>query len=455
MGADSPADPAADLRKAWDDWIEELQLARDALEDPAYHPAPASDRNLGEGYRYLLGHLHRLIEAEAHQDPDFPYFQRHPWTISKYTIENPDNLYLYAPLDPEGTYRVRGRAVDHAHWRGPRSRAERLAPHYVIFEAHTMSPGDSGGLAELVDGRRAITGMLDSTRLEVEADGSFEVLVAPERPAGYRGNFLPSRAEKSGPLPQGQVTDAPLSARRLFVREVFGDWEREEALELEIVRVGMEGRQPRPRTSADMAAQLRRVGELVRNQVRFWNLFYGVVLDPFGTATEKRPSHLPRNGLIDPAPANLATGGGQATNFFAGGVFELAEDDALLIEVRTAAEPAYTGFHLGNFWGESLDYANHVTSLNHLQAHRDADGALRFVVSHRDPGVPNWLDTTGHPAGYMTLRLTYPEPLASRVVPLRQLRDQLPDATPDVSAEQRRRQVESRQRHVARRYRQY
>jgi hypothetical protein len=75
MGADSPADPAADLRKAWDDWIEELQLARDALEDPAYHPAPASDRNLGEGYRYLLGHLHRLIEAEAHQDPDFPYFQ--------------------------------------------------------------------------------------------------------------------------------------------------------------------------------------------------------------------------------------------------------------------------------------------------------------------------------------------------------------------------------------------
>ena len=34
------------------------------------------------------------------------------------------------------------------------------------------------------------------------------------------------------------------------------------------------------------------------------------------------------------------------------------------------------------------------------QARHDPDGMLRFVISERDPGVANWLETTGHPRGY-------------------------------------------------------
>jgi MarR family len=62
-------------------------------------------------------------------------------------------------------------------------------------------------------------------------------------------------------------------------------------------------------------------------------------------------------------------------------------------------ELSYTGFHLGNLWGESLDYGNHVTSLNGFQAEPDADGMTRYVVAHADPGVPNWFDTTVAPRG--------------------------------------------------------
>lgn len=29
----------------------------------------------------------------------------------------------------------------------------------------------------------------------------------------------------------------------------------------------------------------------------------------------------------------------------------------------------------------------------------DAVGSIRFVIAHRDPGVPNWLDTAGHQRG--------------------------------------------------------
>jgi hypothetical protein len=38
------------------------------------------------------------------------------------------------------------------------------------------------------------------------------------------------------------------------------------------------------------------------------------------------------------------------------------------------------------------------------QALADDDGRYRFVLSHRDPGVHNWLDTTGRHAGIVILR---------------------------------------------------
>jgi hypothetical protein len=123
--------------------------------------------------------------------------------------------------------------------------------------------------------------------------------------------------------------------------------------------------------------------------------------------------------------------------------------------------PAYMGFHLANVWGESHDYANHVSSLNGTQAVRDDDGHYRYVVAHCDPGVPNWLDATGLREGFMTLRWTYPRPtdrlptVTVRKVSFGELGDHIPASTPRVSPEQRREQVRVRQEHVQRRYRQY
>ena len=54
---------------------------------------------------------------------------------------------------------------------------------------------------------------------------------------------------------------------------------------------------------------------------------------------------MPRNDLNQPALANLAMGGGQSTNVYSGGVYDLQPDEAL-IEVVVPVEPAYMGFHL-------------------------------------------------------------------------------------------------------------
>jgi hypothetical protein len=146
-----------------------------------------------------------------------------------------------------------------------------------------------------------------------------------------------------------------------------------------------------------------------------------------------------------------------------GGVFRLERGETLVVEIACPTMPEHLGLHLGNFWGESLDFANHVSSLNHMQSRRDDDGVYRFVVSAEDPGVQNWLDTTGLEAGYLTVRFTYPNmpaeselPTATaRLVPLTQIRSQLDPDTPYFPVEQRINQIRVRRRHVALRYRQY
>jgi len=350
-------------------------------------------------------------------------------------------VHLYAPLDSQGTFRIEGRAYDHSHRRGARSSSERLAPLYVIFEAHSVAPGDCGALDELWDGSRVLTGMLDSTAMKVEPDGSFEIMLAPERPDGYTENFISTLREEQGKPDAG--------ATKLYVREIFGDWDREHSLDMQITRVGNEGRHPAPRTAAQTAAQLRDIGNKLKGNIRFWSAFYGFLLDPFEKAPQRGPFHLRRNEILQPRQAGLSTGGGQATNLFGGGLFDLAPDEALIAEVSLVEEPVYVGMHLSDYWGQSLDYANRLTSITQEQAHRDEDGRLRYVIAHRDPGVPNWLDTTELASGYITLRTTFPEspsadrqPTAScKLVPFGEIADALPDATPRVTEAARRAQL--------------
>ena len=111
-----------------------------------------------------------------------------------------------------------------------------------------------------------------------------------------------------------------------------------------------------------------------------------------------------------------------STNLYAGGVVELGPDEALIVENRIKLPPQYMGFQLGNLWGESIEYAHQVGSRNGHQSHVDDDGVIRYVIAHRDPGVHNWLDTTGHPEVFMSPRWAYSETPD-------------PDQWPEISAE--------------------
>src|SRR5690606_3535839 len=120
--------------------------------------------------------------------------------------------------------------------------------------------GDSGSLMELRPGVKVQTGKLDSTQIEVDADGGFEILLAPERPPGHTGNFIATSKQTKRPHPD--QPDASLRRHACWVsgRQLFCDWEREDPAPLTLTQIGADGGHPPAYDPETAAAQLRRMG---------------------------------------------------------------------------------------------------------------------------------------------------------------------------------------------------
>jgi hypothetical protein len=94
------------------------------------------------------------------------------------------------------------------------------------------------------------------------------------------------------------------------------------------------------------------------------------------------------------------------------------------------------------------------SSLNGAQARVDRDGVFRAVVSAKDPGVPNWLDTAGYSSGAIQGRWTdcqaTPIPTVRKVA-LADVRKSLPADTPTITPGQREQAVRERRAQVQQR----
>jgi hypothetical protein len=110
--------------------------------------------------------------------------------------------------------------------------------------------------------------------------------------------------------------------------------------------------------------------------------------------------------------------GGDPSIHYHNSAWQLAPEEALVIEL-TPPECRTWNFQLSNAWMESLDYRHHRIHTNKQLAHYNADGSVRIVVAHADPGQPNWLSTAGQEHGAMLFRYveatTFP-PINTKVV---------------------------------------
>jgi len=234
---------------------------------------------------------------------------------------------------------------------------------------------------------------------------------------------------------------------RLLVRQVHSDWGDELPGEVHVDRID-ENRPAYPELDREeMAARLVEAANLLALNVRRWPEFSRTRIE----------SLTPANALT--SPRKVGHTGGLTGRLMVAGHFDLAPDEALLIKAWPT-EATYQGIQLGHHWWESLDYANRQSSLTAEQAKPSSDGAFYFVISERDPGVANWLDTEGFHRGVIMMRFDgipgevideEKEPTAI-LVNLDELAEHLPEGEAEISAKQREEQVALRRRHVQRRF---
>jgi hypothetical protein len=256
--------------------------------------------------------------------------------------------------------------------------------------------------------------------LETDVDGNFEVILSADE---HPGNWL------------RLAGDRPV----LTVRNFLYDWDTETPAALDIERIGQVSAPPEHEVHADaaVASALYALGEFVYDNLKFF-------LD-FGAMA-------PANGFLP--PADMSSMGAATENRPVIGRFELGSDEALVLEFEPPVG-AYWSVSLGNPWLETINYGRHQSSLNGHQAVVDADGMVRFVLSPRDPGVANWLDTAGHSNGAVLLRCVRTEsaPVPStRVVKIDEAAAALPPHTRMTSPDERARVIAARRRAVHERF---
>lgn len=453
-----------ELENGFDGLLANLKKAERNLSSPVAMAPPLEERRLKEGYKYLLGHLVRITGSEFNNNPETPRIERAITFLSKWTGDNADNAYLQAPIDGNFAYKVTGMVP---YYRGNNAKTLRdipQAPGLVLFQTGTNMVGDTGSLKEFKTCRNQTLGFIDNHSLQIEPDGSFEILLSPEKPDNYEGNWLATKANLPCKSDNDEEKTKERVAKFLVIRETFFNWTREHPLDLDIVRIGFEGIPPSHVSTAERAEQMRALGEKTANQIEFWNWLMQIGLEAWGDRDFDGEARLPVNDVNPPEPPFVAGGMAGAKLLYASGMFALEKDEALILEIENPAKPDYIGFHLGDAWMQSTDQANYVSSRNHTQMEAADNNSIYLVVAHKDPGILNWVDTTGLINGQMVFRFWYAdEPSAdkfpqinARKVQYDNIRGELASKNPTmVTQSQRRLEVAERQKHIRMRYREY
>lgn len=399
--ADEAAD-AARLQAAFTKLVEAFAKSGQSVTASPYWSDPA---NRASGMAFVTSMMIRTLEEDVVQDVDFPSFRILDPRIRE-GGDNPDQRYLFARIQGGATYRV---------W-GTLGGARRLE-----FQIYAGDPYVQGG-------GRSVS-FLTFENIRFGKDGSFELFLSPEKMAGK--NWMENAADST----------------KLMVRQVYSDWHKETGGEVHIDRVGYEGRLRPVTTPLQMAEKLEKAARDLEMIVGVWPAF----------VRARYQNALVPNTMLEPSDPGAV--GGVAGRWMSGGFFDLKADEALIVTTYPT-DANYQGIQLTDPWFSSLEYANRQSSLTTDQAYLSPDGAYRFVLAGSDPGIQNWLDTTGLAQGTILLRFdgssykSFPRekfPKAEKVK-LSELKAHLPADTPSYSAAQRAAELAARRRHVQTRF---
>jgi hypothetical protein len=336
------SDPAA----AWRAYCATLAKAGEIILSP---DVPGDGLTRAEGFRYLSRlsklALEQYVEAA---DTDFPFFYKLSHETAKIGADNPDNVYLNASIRGDCSYRISG---------------TRGSMFYFSIVANAMRYH--------IDGSAHATGSLMNDDIKWEPNGDFEIIASATPQPGK--NWLRLEADASVIIIRQSALDRLHEKPGIFRIERIGGPAAPAPLDPDGLEKGLAA-----------AAQ-----------------FVGGVASTFADWTRKFRAYPNSFAAID--QAMFQKGGGAKDIYYAHSYWQIAEDDAWVIDVLPP-RCYYWNFQLNNWWMESLDYRFSQITVNKHSARLEADGSVRIIVAARDPGIGNWIDSCGHAQGTALLR---------------------------------------------------
>lgn len=367
----------------WADYLGILAKA-DSVLDLLADPTDPLARQ--EAYRLMFMALAAGYQS-TFVDPDHPEFACSVSNVMNSVGVNPDFIYGSATIRGDGAYRLSGK---------------RGGGVFVLFDIN------AGGLGAL-DQLGPSVGFIDLDSCTLGADGSFDILLSAERPAGHSGDWL----------------QLDPRASTISVRRAYYNWGEEEEARIAIERVDLPIG-PSRLDAAEIARRLTALSGFVERYTTF----------AMGYGARQRAQ-----GIVNKLEHDDWAGrGGLAGQHYYQGIFALEPGQAMIIETEVPETVRYWNIQLNDPLWNTIEWFNRQSSLNKAQATLDSDGLFRAVIAAEDPGVPNWLDPGGHLTGSLMLRWTQassgPEPRL-RIVDAATVRDHLPADTLVVGADER------------------
>lgn len=333
--------------KIWETFCDQLKLAGSVL---VRETTPDDDLTQAEGLRKLVRMIRMGFEVSLeHANADFPELYQHATATTVEEGETSDARYHQAVIDGSQTYRVTGKRGE--------------AP-YMEFSVYAGKVG--------LDETSAQVGAMTELDLKVDRDGSFELILSPEK---HPGNWIKTTAD----------------ATLLYVRQYSHDWSKTTGATFEIVREGAKGSRP-PISLANVEQALTRTAAYAARGVDIW----AAIVDGMA-AREANCFFVYPEEVTEDSP-EMPTG-----HRFSTGYFRLASGESLEVTFAPADVP-YWGLDLTNYWFEPLSYMDHRSHLNNQTVQYEADGSVRIIIGEAAAGSVNWMDTRGHREGTMVFR---------------------------------------------------
>ena len=397
----APAEtPGIALVEAWTQYHATLEEMRRLLEATArFRDTPQHRAKAYHTLMEMQAMAYNFVIAPRMSHPRF--FRNCGWQTDIYTLgqNGQDLVYAVTFLDGRQTYRLAGTMGD-----------------VKVFLLQVLNGvfGEPGV---------KVAGNYDWANFHIEPGGRFEAILSPEP---HPGNWI--------------RLDPAIRYQFLLVRRSLSDWQGD-AGELRLERISelAEGYYDDDEfDEAAVAARIRRASLFVRYLVKDFNIgLYDTYLRNAAN----------RKNVLTLLPGTVTSQVGSPSNNTAMAIFELREDEALILELDKVPDGAYWSFQLGDVWSRSLDFVNRVSTLNDREIHVDPDGKVRVVIAHGDPGIANWLDPCGRVEGTVVFRnyraASAPVP-SSRKVGRAELDGLLPVGTRRMSPAERAAMIERR-----------